>query len=164
MESYINEIRKALEVGLYHLGLSATLVLPDICGAMQSNNGLANNYKYKKWFNKYVAKKYRGTLTAEECYNFRCSFLHQGSTQHFKSEYSRILFVVPNGQYILHGNIINDALNLDVMIFCEDVLCGVEQWLENQKENPNFHRNYVNFFKRYPNGIPPYISGVPVLS
>lgn len=165
MRDLIKQIRIALEDSrLYYLTLFVCLTIPDICGAMGSNNGGATSKKYKGWFDKYVAQKHSLFLTSEDCYCFRCSLLHQGSSQHPKSNYSRILFIEPSATTnVLHNNIINDALNIDVLIFCNDILSGAETWLQENEETEDFKRNYNKFMKMYPEGLAPYILGIPVI-
>jgi hypothetical protein len=164
MKEIIKQIRLANENGLYYVALLSSLTLPDICGAIESNNGISNREKYKKWFDKYIAPKYNGNFDGETCYYFRCSMLHQGTTQHHKNRYSKIIFVEPNENYYFHNNIINDALNIDVKTFCEDICCGVEKWLQDVSETENFKKNISKLIKRYPNGLSPYIVRIPVIA
>jgi hypothetical protein len=90
--------------------------------------------------------------------------LHQGRAQHPKMGYSRILFVEPGTTTnLFHNNILNDALNIDVSIFCNDILDGAEVWLKNARDTVEFKNNYPLFMQRYPTGFPPYISGVSVI-
>jgi hypothetical protein len=79
--------------------------------------------------------------------------------------YSRILFVEPTASTsVLHCNIIEDALNIDVRIFCADIIAGAEKWLSEVEKTERFKRNITRCATRYPNGLPPYIIGVPVIS
>ena len=64
----------------------------------------------------------------------------------------------------MHCNILNDALNLDLNIFCRDVIMGVEQWLQNYEGTNRYNENYSRFMRRYPEGLAPYIVGIPVIS
>ncbi|MEK4578262.1 hypothetical protein [Bacillus sp. FSL R12-0074] len=159
MEDLFNEIERGLDAGVYHLSLGIALCIPDICAALQSDDGKTSGRKYKEWYTSYVGNKFR--MSADECYYFRCSFLHQGSTQHEKSNYKRIIFIEP-GPMVFHNNVFNDVLNIDIVIFCKDLIESARQWIEDIKENENFIRNHANSFKRYPNGLPPYIVGTPV--
>ena len=113
----------------------------------------------------YVGARYSQFFNGEDCYRFRCSFLHQGSSQRSDARYSRILFVEPTATTnIYHCNILNDALNIDVRIFCLDIVEGAKEWLDEVEETERFRVNYSKFMRRYPNGLPPYIGGVPVIS
>ena len=165
MKDLLEQIQIGLEANLYYLSLFASLCIPDICGAIRSEDGLSTNDKYKDWFNEYVAEKYDGFLTGEDCYFFRCSLLHQGSSQHSKSGYSRVIFVEPSASTnIFHCNILNDALNIDVRIFCYDIIEGAKAWLKKYEGTDIYKKNYGKFMSRYPNGLAPYIVGLPVIS
>lgn len=165
MRDLIGQIQQALQFpDFYYLALFTSLALPDICGAIGSGNGQASKRKYVDWYNQYVALTCQ-FLTGDDCYYFRCSLLHQGSTQHSNSNYKRILFVEPSATTnILHCNILNDALNIDVRIFCADMIKGVETWLLKYENTKLFQKNYNSFIRRYPDGLRPYIDGFAVIS
>ncbi|MFE6135595.1 hypothetical protein [Bacillus sp. NPDC057893] len=162
MEDLFNEIERGLDAGVYHLSLGMALCIPDICAALQSEDGKANGNKYREWYNRYVGDKFR--MSAADCYYFRCSFLHQGSTQHEKSNYKRIIFVEPNPAFFFHNNVIDDVLNIDLVQFCRGLIDSARKWLAEVKEEENFIKNYSKSFKRYSEGMPPYIVGIPVYS
>lgn len=165
MRDYLTQIKKGLDKNLYFLSLFSALAIPDLCGAMGSGSGETNAKKYKAWFDKYVALKYSGFLSGNDCYFFRCSLLHQGSSQHPNSSYKRVLFIEPSATTnIFHNNIMNDALNIDVKIFCNDIISGAEKWLKENENTGLYKKNYHKFMRRYPSGLPPYIVGVPVIS
>ena len=165
MKDFLAQIEKGLDENLYFLSLFSALAIPDLCGAMGSKNGLATKEKYTAWFDKCVAQKYNGFLSGNNCYYFRCSLLHQGSSQHPNNSYERVLFVEPSATTnVFHNNIMNGALNIDVRIFCSDMIAGAKEWLEENKETDLFKKNYDKFMRRYPNGLSPYIVGVPVIS
>ena len=54
VEEMIRQIRLASTHGLYYLALLGALSLPDICGALASDNGKATGPKYKDWLRKNV--------------------------------------------------------------------------------------------------------------
>ena len=165
MRDFLTQIKNGLDANLYLLSLFSALAIPDLCGAMSSENGEAGKKKYKALFDKYVAPKYNSFLSGEDCYSFRCSLLHQGSSQHPRSNYKRVLFVEPSATTnVFHNNIMNDALNIDVKIFCNDIISGAEAWLGENEETELYKKNYDKFMRRYPNGLSPYIVGVPVIS
>jgi len=165
MRDFLRQIEIGLDANLYLLSLFSALVIPDLYGAMSSENGEASAEKYKVWFDKYVAPKCKGFLSGEDCYYFRCSLLHQGSSQHPRSNYKRVLFVEPSATTnVFHNNIMNDALNIDVRIFCKDIISGAEVWIIENEETGLYKKNYDKFMRRYPNGLRPYIVGVPVIS
>ncbi len=166
MRDYIQQIESALHANLYYVALATSLTVPDVCGAMNSADGWASQAKYEAWFDRYVAPACLGVITGQDCYRFRCTMLHQGSSQHPAGRYTRVIFVEPQagGGNVLHCNILNDALNIDVRVFCLDILRGAHSWLREVEDTALYQRNYGNFMRRYPQGLPPYINGVPVIS
>ena len=54
MRDFLVQIRKGLDVNLYLLAIFSALAIPDICGAMGSENGEASAEKYKTWFDKII--------------------------------------------------------------------------------------------------------------
>lgn len=164
MQDIIQQVRAANKAGLYYVSLFSALALPDICAALESENGEASKTKFIVWFETHIAPRYNGFLDGESCYYFRCSMLHQGSTNHPRDRYSRIIFLEPgNSGMVLHNNILNEALNIDVRIFCEDVCAAVERWWATASSQPAFQANIARFVTRHPNGLAPYIVGVPVI-
>jgi hypothetical protein len=165
MRDFLDQIETAVRANLYYIALFASLAVPSICGAIQSEDGEDTREKYVQWFNEHVADRYLGFLSGDDCYFFRCSLLHQGSSQHRRSTYSRVIFVEPTATTnIFHCNVINDALNLDVRIFCRDIIQGAYRWLQSVEGMEVFRRNFDKFMRRYPTGLPPYIAGVPVIT
>ncbi len=164
MLDLLQQTRSAASCQLYYLALNSALALPDICGALEAPDGRASGPRYAAWFDKHVAPLYDGTLDGDTCYRFRCSMLHQGRTQHPKAKYARLVFIEPGATHdVLHNNVLNDALNIDVRIFCEDVVHAVEVWLPSALAQPQVAANIDGFVRRYPEGLPPYVVGVPVI-
>lgn len=163
MDELLRQIERSLSSGSYLLSLYTCLALPDICGALESHNGEASGNRYKGWFNRWVAPKYDGLMNGDQCYAYRNGVLHQGRAKHRNLGYKRIIFLEPNPNLTFHRNIFSDALNIDLTIFCNDLISSVREWLQAMKGNSIFEENYAHFMKRNENGISPYIIGVPVI-
>ncbi len=58
MEILINELKSCLANGMYLTAINTSLIIPDICSALESENGETTGAKYKNWFNTYVSNKY----------------------------------------------------------------------------------------------------------
>jgi len=162
MRDLLGQVEAGLQANLYYLSIFAALSIPDICAALSSPDGQTSGAKYADWFDQYVAPKYHGRLDGQTCYQFRCSLLHQGTTQHPKSQYSRIIFLEPSGM-VFHNNVINDVLNIDVRVFCQDIIASATDWLAANENTNTYRQNFPRFIQRYPNGIPPYIVVAPVI-
>ncbi|WP_083967216.1 hypothetical protein [Methylosinus sp. R-45379] len=196
MHTLLDQIEASLEIKQYYLSLFTALCIPDIAGALSSENGEATGRKYADWYEKWARprckeiklasipehapdsvrqfiskQKFENPFTGDNCYLFRCSLLHQGSSQHQKNPYTRILFVEPQStrqkigaDVSMHYATIKDALCIDVDLFCKEITSGARLWLDNIKADPNYIRNSKRFARRYDNGLSPYIDGIPVVS
>ena len=182
MRDIIDQLERSLDHPEYFLSLFTALAIPDIGGALDSADGVASGERYKEWYERWVRPQFQRTvmsripeharghvklenpLTGDACYRFRCSLLHQGTTQHAKSPYSRIIFVEPGATTnTFHYNTLNDALNIDVASFCREIIAGAREWLDGVEGTERYKSNYDKFARRYPNGLAPYIVGVPVV-
>jgi hypothetical protein len=190
MRLLIEQIEQSLNYRYYYLSLMATLAIPDIAGALDSDDGRALGARYKGWFESWVRPRaseviqalmppqmgeilsqvpsgipeFESPLTGDACYRFRCSLLHQGSTQHPDSPYDRILFVEPGSSTnVIHYSMANNALIIDVNLFCREVIAGARLWLDSVEGTQKFENNYANFARRHPNGLAPFVDGAPVI-
>lgn len=168
MQDFVTSIRDDLKYGNYYGALFQTLMLPSICGALESDDGEDKGSRYISWYDKYITDLY---LNGNDCYKLRCSMLHQGRTSHKHSSFSRVLFTLPGATIVAHNNLIDDALNLHVTLFCERLLEAVQTWLEELQSNDNakkrlenYQRNLKETIRFYPDGLKPYLGGIPIIS
>ncbi len=169
MDEFFNQVAVAARHRLYFLALAGALMIPDLCGALDSPDGQATGTRYKAWFDQHFAPlhAFGGTpmLDGQTCWQFRCSLLHQGTTQHDNSAYSRILFVEPGTTTnFFHMNVLNDALNIDAEQFAIEMVKVARAWRQVVTGTEPYETNVGKFVARYPNGLPPYIVGLPVIS
>jgi hypothetical protein len=177
VDDFLNQIEVAAGVAeIYYLALSGALVVPDMCGALTDPAGRATPDGYKGWFDANIAPVHVNhwtgefLLTGEDCYRFRCSFLHQGRTQHPASSYDRIYFVEPgsNPGLTAHMNLSTNtdesALNIDVRQFCLEMVTGARGWLATVRGTEPYETNLNSFVRRHAGGLPPHMVGVPVIS
>ena len=165
MEFLLTEIERALNAGLYYNALQSALTLPDICAALMSPNGKTKKEKYVQWYDTYAMEPGLNSLSGEDCYFLRCACLHQGQAQHEKSSHTKIIFQQPGNKNLqLHYVLIADALYIDLVLFCKNVVSAVRKWEPKVRDNPVYAANYPNLLQLRPKGLPPYISGIPVIA
>jgi hypothetical protein len=172
MEDLIKQIQRGLEANLYLLALYAALPLPDICGAIESLDGLSTGQKYRDWYNRYVFPKY-SYLTADECYDFRCRVLHQGQTRAKKanSYYSHVAFAEPGlqrpklnfGSSGIQGQSGPGPKSIELVDFINAVLFGVITWQLEKKGSEPFDKNMRLCLRRHEEGIAGLLTGVPYI-
>ncbi|HBD7399466.1 hypothetical protein [Legionella longbeachae] len=135
MEIIIQSVRQAVLNKNWFASLFICLTLPDICGAME-NPISRNGERYKKWYQKYLAGKYNH-LSADDCWKLRNACLHECSDSDAQMAFKRVHFVEPQESMVIHNNILNDVLQLQIDVFCNDFCDAVEKWLvdmENMQE------------------------------
>jgi hypothetical protein len=181
MDDFLEQVQAAANDGqFYFLALAGALAIPDICCALGADDSEAWGPHYIAWFDGLVRPlcapeprfppsyppPLRGfeDLTGEDCYRFRCVFLHQARTQDPLSSYSRILFVEPGGAPHGHMVKIGDALHIDSQALCNEMAYAARQWVKAQAGNETVERNLANSVRRYPEGLAPYLIGAPVIS
>ncbi len=168
MRDFFDQIERASDLGVYYVALASVLIVPDLCGAMDAEDGRATRSRYVEWFDRFVAPRYevRGEswLTGEDAYGLRCAMLHQGRLRPHIGRYSRVIFLEPGpGGPMMHNNVINDVLNIDVGTFVRDVLDGARAWLDEAEGTPRYVENYRSSMQRHADGLSPFIVGVPVI-
>jgi len=79
--------------------------------------------------------------------------------------YARVLFTLPNAHNnVFHQNIINDALNLDAVIFCRDMAGAVARWYAAKQNDPNVTANLPRLVRFHEHGLAPYMVGMPLIA
>ncbi len=160
MNRFNSAIRKAVEDENWLAGLFLALCMPDICGSLEEPS-VSVGERYKKWFNTYLSSKYSPKFSADDCYYFRCSCLHQGFDSHYKLPQDRIHFILPPPKNnIVHLNMLNNVLQMQIDVFCKDIAEAVDIWNEKiAKNNPDIQSRIDSLIQIYPiESLKPFIS------
>ncbi len=164
MEMILQEIERALNARLFYMAIVLSLMVPDICAGLESDDGRTSPDQYRDWYTRNLADKYR-FLTAEDCYSLRCGVIHQGRFGHGGNTFARVIWTIPNERNIvLHRNIMNDAFNLDAVRFCRDVVNAARTCFRAAQDTANVHTNLPRLVTFHPTGLAPYIVGLPVIA
>ena len=75
---YFDEVGRCRKAGCYWALLHVVVALPDICSAMESENGWATEKKYIEWCERYCPG---GVLSRDDYRDIRNVVLHQGRTR-----------------------------------------------------------------------------------
>lgn len=153
MDNLIYELEIALENGAYLMSLNTALIIPDVCAALQSQNGKTNGKKYAAWFNEYLGDEYGPLVTGEDIYKIRCAVLHQGKLNNDNFlNYDRIAFQLPDkNNNVFHRNVSGGFLNLHINVFIRDLIAGYKEWAIATEGDENVKRNYEQAIKMYTN-------------
>lgn len=158
----LEQIEKCVSQKLFYVAIMACLAIPDIGGAIDSDDGEATQKKYEEWFDKYAFPKYRGIgenrLTGKECYFLRCSMLHQGKAQHKAlKKYSDIIFSeIPQTNSPVNPLFLSKTkiLLVEPKTFCNNMVYAAYDWLEVVHNNGLFKKNTDKFMTLFSLSFP----------
>jgi hypothetical protein len=142
--------------------LFGALALPDICGALGSENGQASGSKYKGWLRDNVPAQ---ANQADTIYGLRCSLIHQSRAYPHGGQFP-IAFTYPTGTQLHNLMTVSDGDSvgwLSIPTFVDEICMGAEAWLAKFWSTSIVTRNYEKFARFRPEGLPPHISG-PVIA
>jgi hypothetical protein len=168
----MDDLIKALELSVanknWYGSLFVALSVPDICGYLESPT-TDSPTRYKRWFEKYMLPKYSRRiggsstphifLSPSDCYALRCALLHEGrgkiTGKPAREVLDRFHFISPPPSGQIHCNQSNNILQLQVDIFCNDILSGLREWLQDIQKVSEVKQRIGNILKVYPhNQIP----------
>lgn len=143
------EIESSSSLKLFRVALLAALTIPDIAGALDSTDGHATRRLYERWFDTHVASAYsafgRQYLTGADCYQYRCTLLHQGRSIHPSSRYSRTMFLFAKQNNIAYCGAFTvengQTLVIDVPRFCNNIVKAAWDWLDRVENTTLFMTN-----------------------
>ena len=169
----MDDLIKALELSVanknWYGALFVAMSVPDICGYLEYPTE-GSQARYERWFKKYMLPKYSRCIGGDstphifmspsDCYALRCALLHEGreeiTEQRARKALDRFHFIEPPPNCLIHCNEINNnVLQLQVNIFCNDVLSGLQEWLRDIQNDSNVKQRIGKILKVYPhNQIP----------
>ncbi len=167
MDVILDQITGALRVGLHYLAVTAALTIPDICAALESENGETSKAQYREWYDKWLAHKYP-MISSMDMYRLRCGVVHQGILEPNGMQYDRIVFMVAGGMHCCvsanNGGLAESALQLNAALFCMDVIESAQAWYAARKDDVVVARNFSRLLQFRPMGLHPHFFGIPLIA
>lgn len=165
MRNLINAVRQSLDERNWYAALSLVMTLPDIAGKVEYPNVTSSQRRFADWYVRYMQSKYTSSaplppfplpgftnifLNGDDFYALRCSILHEGSSAIGHQRARRVLedfqFIIPPTGSTWHLNRRNNNLQIQVDIFCNDVLDGLEAWLNDIQADQAKQNRLASFF------------------
>lgn len=89
MKRFTDAGRQSVASGNLYAGLSLALMIPDICASVEDPGPGKSQARYVRWCRQWVEPKFTGHpggrphvfVSAEDCYQLRCSLIHSGSAE-----------------------------------------------------------------------------------
>jgi hypothetical protein len=164
LEMMLIEIERCMDAKLYLAALMMTAALPDICGAMESEDCRAKQSRYESWFNDNIGSAFNH-FGAQQCYSLRCGLLHQGRSEfRTKSQNGRFAFLLPGGIEIGMGKAKqNDNTFMMIKDFVSIFVSKTRQWESKNKQNPIVTKNIQSLVSKK-RELPPNIRGIDLIA
>lgn len=144
MERFITSIEASLESENWLAALFMALAMPDICRSLERpdiDQGTIGKW-YKDWVSRYIEDKYTASrfeeckFYAQDFWLYRCSCFHSGVNPENEKRMMKFNFTPPIGSgKRVHLNNFNGKLQLQIDVFCRDMIAAVSRWNEEVKED-----------------------------
>ena len=143
---YFKEIENCISSKCYWALLHMIINIPDICGALETNDGETDPVKYEDWCKRNLADS---TISKKEWRNIRNSLLHQGKTLTKNGRYKGYKFTQPDPSGKTTHKITDSDkfLCIDVGEMAKEIRNALEKWFieleknQNSSETKNVKRN-----------------------
>jgi len=138
-QPYWHEMRTCRQHRAYWTLLHITVCLPDICAALESENGRAKRKKVENWCERYLAHP---KLSAAERYDMRCIVLHEGRAETKEPfRYEWYSFGQPSyAGEADHMRVEGLTLRIDVDRLSQEVQNGAERSIKEMEAESSGHR------------------------
>jgi hypothetical protein len=130
---YYAELERCQSAGAYWALLHLSLVLPDICAALEYGPKVKVGDRYTQWCAEHFSQS--TALTPDDRYQIRNAILHEGSTLPNKSQYTSVSFVEPGATDVeVHQDVEPDEsgknLTLDVKQYADETRTAIDHWFQ----------------------------------
>jgi hypothetical protein len=158
MKRFTDAGRNAIKQGNLYSALSLALMIPDICASLEDPGPGKSQARYERWCKQWVEPKFtrpaRGPIpsqifiSAEDCYQLRCSLIHSGSAE-IAANKQKVLsrfefFDQTTGTHLnwFEGNTLNGVkqpnyLQLKADRFSEEMFRAADEWDSAMASNAN---------------------------
>jgi hypothetical protein len=128
----LDSIRAAVKDENWLAGLALTLMLPDICGKIETPKKCVGQ-RYARWWDKNFKDSYQygpnDHVKGEEVYQLRCAYLHEG--RELQANKKEISATIEKFKFVASAHHLEKdgkTVLLHVKQFCEDMCSRVEDW------------------------------------
>jgi len=133
---YLDEMDRCVQGKCYWALLHLAVVIPDICGALEAQNGEATKAGYVDWCGRMFPPSPPAPLLPDDRYVIRCILLHQGRTLASKGQYAYYKFTPPPPIGVrVHGTqFASDQITLDVVEMAEETKRALRKWFQDLQD------------------------------
>jgi hypothetical protein len=137
---HFDEISRCRRNECYWALLHVLVMLPDVCAALESENGQAHPDKYQPWCDQYFKDP---MFTGADRYALRCVLLHQGRTAETWGQYRSYSLVhrTPSGHRLIADfGTAGKNFTLDVDNLADETVLAIRAWFAALQRPANASR------------------------
>jgi hypothetical protein len=128
---YFEEVELCIRRRCWWALIHVLVVLPDVCAALESDDGRAKASLYRDWCKRFLDDS---VLSPDDRYDLRCRVLHQGTTR-TSGKYNSYSFVyseyLPTGGKHTVDLVAPGDVALDVEKLAAETILGIKRWFED---------------------------------
>jgi hypothetical protein len=148
MKRFTDAGRKVIEQDNLYCALSLALMVPDICGSLEDPGPGKSKTRYTAWYSRWALSKFSAEIgpmktptvfiSADDCYQLRCSLIHSGSAEIEPGKQSALdRFIFCDKSSGAHLNLFQGAkingvktsfLQLKADKLSESMYCAADEW------------------------------------
>ena len=159
MRRFTDAGRRAISGDNLYAALILALIIPDICGSIADPGPGKTRSRYIRWFRRWAEPKFTSRapssahphhvfISAEDCYQIRCSLIHSGSSEiepNQRNILATFMFCdrsVGSHMNWFEGNTINGVrqpnfLQVKVDLFSAEMFSAADEWDEAVAQDPD---------------------------
>ncbi len=141
-EVYFEEINRCIQMKCYWALVHILAVLPNVCAALETEDGETPDRGYIDWCNRYFPSE----MSGQDRYSVRCVLLHQGRTVMGHRLDKSVSFVWPTDTGNVPHGVTYDFgegrtnIPVDVTRMAEDTTQAVRRWFADLQKPENRSR------------------------
>jgi hypothetical protein len=149
MRRFTDAGRQAIDAGNLYAGLSLALMLPEICASLEDPGPGKSQKRYEGWCRIWLQPKFTHRigigkdehvfLSAEDCFQLRCSLIHSGSVEIAANKVNQLnrfeFFDRDTGSHmnlfgstVINGKEVGGFLQLKADKFSETIFETADEW------------------------------------
>lgn len=124
---YFEEIQRCLTAKCHWALVHVLVALPDICAALEHDDGETTGTRYRAWCGRHFPGAFRSPL---DRWDIRCKVLHQGRTLPTRGEHRSYSFLLPGQPISLHDVVTTGDQNIavDIGLLADETKTAVRAW------------------------------------
>jgi hypothetical protein len=160
LDAYVGDILGAVRAESFYSALALSLVIPEICGAIEYPAITDSNERYRTWFREWCGLLH-SLMTPADCWAIRCSYLHLARDQFSgaaakHADLANIFFTKGKTEGGWYSTFFpmptgpKGAVRIPVETFCRDMAHAANGWQKCRGHDPRIAQGIAELLEIRP--------------